>query len=203
MPTLSFLLVIMVGCNFLLLLILFFQQSCASYCTTPISSSPLFLMFSFNSFCVLPYPLNICIHNNLSDHLCHLFSFKPPIQVSLHFYSHGKKMRLQNQFFVVLVGYLQSLKKYLLLGLLKQTVLLGFIDQVILTRLGLIWGMVGSSCSSRGFLLHHSFFGLPPPTIYYYYYFFFFPDRTIPTIHTQYTMRKYYGSQYDAGSNNA
>ena len=91
MPTLSFLLVIMVGCNFLLLLILFFQQSCASYCTTPICSSPLFLMFSFNSFCVLPYPLNICIHNNLSHHLCHLFSFKPPIQVSLHFYSHREK----------------------------------------------------------------------------------------------------------------
>ena len=72
-------------------LFLFFLQSCASSYTTSISSSPLFLMFSFNSFCLLPYPLNICIHNNLSDQSCHLFSFKLPIQVSLHFYSHREK----------------------------------------------------------------------------------------------------------------
>ena len=31
----------------------FFLQSCTSSCTTPISSSPLFLMFSFNSFAFL------------------------------------------------------------------------------------------------------------------------------------------------------
>ena len=209
MPTLPFLLVIMVVCNFLLLLIIiifliFFLQSCTSSGSTPISSSPLFLMFSFNSFWLPPYPLNNCLHNNLSDHLCHLFSFKPPIQVSLYFYNRGEKRGYRTRFFVVLVGYLWSLEKYLLLGLLKRTKLLGFLDYVILTGLGLIWGVVGSSCPSGGFLLHDSFsLDFPLPQNIYIYIYIYFPERTIPTIHTQYTMRKCYAYQYDVGPNKA